>query len=257
MSDPSSTPSGPVALGPELFVQSVIKHYTEWLEREIVNGPIGNERRRREDEAKLQGTTAPTRKVLIAAALPPMVPDDALSRITEKYSQEHLPHVCRAPTPPVSPDTQGASPSKVQIIDELLEQSPTMCDLATRVRMTNDFNTQLGEFCARHADLFVFVDIGPAMKASTPHYNSACGEVDRSYWADKQDKTNVHPLWEPAISIWQKELAAAAGVPGSADWKPKEDPRETLKQYEGKKQDVLARVSKEGFNYFTARKRSR
>lgn len=256
LSDPSSTPSGLAALGPELFVKSVIKHYTEWLERDIVDGPIGKERRRREDEAKSQGTTAPTRKVLIAAALPPMIPDEALSRITEKYTQMHLPQVCRAPTPPMSPQ-QVASPAKVQTIDELLERKPNICNLATRVRMTNDFNTQLREFCARHSNIFVFVDVGPAMKTSTPLYDSAFGEVDRSHWADKLDKTNVHPLWEPTISLWQKELAAAAGVPGSLDWTLKENPEETLKKYEGQKQGVLDRFSKEGLTYNTPRKRSR
>lgn len=256
MSDPSSTPSGPAALGPELFVKSVIRHYTEWLEREIVNGPVGKERRRREIEAEAQGTTSPTRKLLIAAALPPMVPDDALSHITEKYTQAHLPKVCRAPTPPMSPQ-QVASSVKVQTIDELLKRIPTICDLATRVTMTNDFNAQLREFCARHPSIFVFVDIGPAMKISSPDYHSAFGEVDRSSWADKLDKTNVHPLWEPTICLWQKELATAAGIPGCLDWKMKEDPEETLKKYEGKKQDVLDRVSQEGTIHATIRRRSR
>lgn len=245
VSDPSSTPLGPTALGPELFVKSVVKHYTEWLEREIVNGPIGKERRRRANEAKSNGTTPPTRKLLIAAALPPMVPDDALARITEKYTRKHLPSICQAPTPPMSPE-QVALPVKPQSIDELLQRSPTLCDLATRVRMTNDFNTQLREFCARHPDVFVFVDIGPAMKASTPDYPSAFGEVDRSSWADKLDKTNVHPLWEPTISLWQKELAKTAGVPHCLVWTLKEDPTETLKKYEGKKQGVLRRFSSEG-----------
>lgn len=203
-----------------------------------------------------QGTTTPTRKLLIAAALPPMVPDDALSHITEKYTQAHLPQVCRAPTPPRSPQ-QVATPVKVQTIDELLKRTPTICDLATRVRMTNDFNAQLQEFCARYPSIFVFLDIGPAMKHSSPDYHSIVGEVDRSSWADTRDKTNVHPLWEPTISLWQKELAVAAGVPGCLDWKTKEDPKETLKKYEEKKLDVLARVSQGSRDHATVRGRSR
>lgn len=253
LSDPASTPLGPVALGPELFVKSVIKHYTEWLEREIINGPIGKERRRREDEARLKGTNPPTPKILVAAALPPMVPDDALWRITEKYGQRQLPTVCRAPTPPTSP-YQDASPAKLQSIDELLRRLPSVCNLATRVRMTNEFNAQLREFCVRHSNIFVFVDVGPAMRASSPDYHSACGEVDRAMWADRLDKTNVHPLWEPTISLWQKELAKEAAVPGCLNWVLKEDPKETLNKYEDRKQGVLDRVSERG--YFDATKRN-
>lgn len=256
ISDPSSTPSGPHALGPKLFVKSVIKHYTEWLEREIVNGPIGKERCRRVEEARSQGTVAPTCKILIAAALPPIVPDEALSRITEKYTQTHLPEVCRAPTPPRSPQ-QVASLVTVQSIDDLLKRSPSLCDLATRVQMTNDFNTQLREFCARYPNIFVFVDIGPAMRASTPDYPAAFGEVDRNSWADKLDKTNVHPLWEPTISLWQRELAMAAGVPGCLDWVLKQDPKETLKKYEDKKQGVLDQFMHERQSHATIRYRSR
>lgn len=256
VSDPSSTPSGRAALGPELFVKSVIMHYTEWLEREIVNGPIGKERHRREEEAKSQGIAAPTRKILIAAALPPIVPDEALSRITEKYTQTHLPEICKAPTPPISPQ-QAASLVKIQTIDDLLKHSPTVCDLATRVRMTNDFNTQLREFCARYPNIFVFVDISPAMKASTPDYPSAFGEVDRREWGDKRDTTNVHPLWEETIPLWQKELAMAAGVPGCLEWELKEDPEETRKQYQDKKQAVLDRLQRDGSNHATIRSRTR
>lgn len=82
--------TGP-ALGPELFVQAVIKAYTFFLEREIVNGPIGE--RLRENAARRQaiqagsttGKLPPPGKVLVAAALPPLVEDEILPRIPEKY----------------------------------------------------------------------------------------------------------------------------------------------------------------------------
>ncbi|WVW85350.1 hypothetical protein I302_107388 [Kwoniella bestiolae CBS 10118] len=79
------------ALGPELFVESVVKAYTSWLEREIVNGPIGKRIRERQSQPQTDGgsgvtrRTPPASKVLIAAALPPLVEDELLPRIPEKY----------------------------------------------------------------------------------------------------------------------------------------------------------------------------
>jgi hypothetical protein len=82
--------TGP-ALGPELFVQAVIKAYTSFLEREIINGPIGQRlvetaaKRRAIQSGKTIGKIPPPGKVLIAAALPPLVEDRILPRIPEKY----------------------------------------------------------------------------------------------------------------------------------------------------------------------------
>ena len=85
-----TTLKGP-ALGPELFVAAVLKAYTSWLEREIVHGPVG-QRLRDAAEQRRQPTAGPSRrpapppsKVLVAAALPPLVEDDTLFRIPEKY----------------------------------------------------------------------------------------------------------------------------------------------------------------------------
>ena len=74
------------ALGPGLFVETVIKSYTAWLEREIVNGPIG-QRLRDNVKARASGSgqRVPPGKVLIAGALPPLVEDEMLPRIPEKY----------------------------------------------------------------------------------------------------------------------------------------------------------------------------
>lgn len=76
------------ALGPERFVDTVVKAYTSWLEREVVNGPIG--RRATEVAAQASGERAGARKlaptkVLVAGALPPLVEDPTLPRIPEKY----------------------------------------------------------------------------------------------------------------------------------------------------------------------------
>ncbi|ORY32129.1 hypothetical protein BCR39DRAFT_493062 [Naematelia encephala] len=83
--------SGP-ALGPDLFVDVVLKAYTAWLEREIVNGPVGQrlgeaaeERRAIEQGKAIRGRRKPPGKVLVAAALPPLVEDETLYRIPEKY----------------------------------------------------------------------------------------------------------------------------------------------------------------------------
>ncbi|WWC90426.1 uncharacterized protein L201_005361 [Kwoniella dendrophila CBS 6074] len=94
----TETSSRGPALGPELFVESVVRAYTSWLEREIVNGPVGKrltelaEQRRSENENASNTASsssirrkAPPSKVLIAAALPPLVEDELLPRIPEKY----------------------------------------------------------------------------------------------------------------------------------------------------------------------------
>ncbi|OCF38394.1 hypothetical protein I317_07837 [Kwoniella heveanensis CBS 569] len=91
------------ALGPEAFVENVVKAYTTWLEREIINGPIGKrlsenaEQRRSADSSTNNANPSisssgpsrrrlpPPSKVLIAAALPPLIEDELLPRIPEKY----------------------------------------------------------------------------------------------------------------------------------------------------------------------------
>lgn len=90
-----TTLAGP-ALGPDIFVDNVVKAYTTFLTREIIEGPIG-QRLREADEARraeADGTAPPTGgirrpprpgKVLIAAALPPLIEDEVLFRIPEKY----------------------------------------------------------------------------------------------------------------------------------------------------------------------------
>ncbi|ORX38244.1 hypothetical protein BD324DRAFT_679998 [Kockovaella imperatae] len=72
------------ALGPDLFVKAVVSAYTAWLQREIVDGPIGQRIR---EGGKDSGSSRKrgTSKVLIAAALPPLVEDEVLPRIPEKY----------------------------------------------------------------------------------------------------------------------------------------------------------------------------
>ncbi|WRT68677.1 uncharacterized protein IL334_005656 [Kwoniella shivajii] len=80
--------TGP-ALGPELFVENVVKAYTAWLERDIINGPIGKRiSGAKEDSIPTSDSVrrkTPPSKVLIAAALPPLVEDELLPRIPEKY----------------------------------------------------------------------------------------------------------------------------------------------------------------------------
>ena len=72
------------ALGPELFVEAVITAYTTFLLREIINGPVGERIRNPQPPASGRRAFRPC-KVLIAAALPPLVEDEVLPRIPEKY----------------------------------------------------------------------------------------------------------------------------------------------------------------------------
>lgn len=87
LADATETSLQGPALGPDLFVQAVVKAYTTWLEREIVNGPIGQRIRSVAEQGNSSRTTnrRPPSKVLIAAALPPLVEDHVLNRIPEKY----------------------------------------------------------------------------------------------------------------------------------------------------------------------------
>ena len=73
------------ALGPDLFVEAILRAYTSFLEREIINGPIGERIRQRGSMTPGTSRAVPPGKVLIAAALPPLVEDEILPRIPEKY----------------------------------------------------------------------------------------------------------------------------------------------------------------------------
>lgn len=72
-------------------MQAVVKAYTSWLEREIVNGPIGQriresaKRRQAMERGETRGKVPPPGKILVAGALPPLVDDETLHRIPEKY----------------------------------------------------------------------------------------------------------------------------------------------------------------------------
>ena len=81
--------TGP-ALGPRLFVEAVLHAYTSWLEREIVNGPVGQ--RIKADHTSRRGLDpdavarlAPPSRVIVAGALPPVIEDEHLYRIPDKY----------------------------------------------------------------------------------------------------------------------------------------------------------------------------
>ncbi|WVF67633.1 hypothetical protein IAT40_002391 [Kwoniella sp. CBS 6097] len=369
------------ALGPEAFVENVIKAYTTWLEREIINGPVGkrlseNAQQHRSSEADSSTAVSspgparrklpPPSKVLIAAALPPLVEDELLPRIPEKYverleedhekaqrafdrasasasasAQEDREGGSRTPwaksgnglhdanghgdgsptprnvklpggranddlevglstlnvsdnpgsllrpfsspsrddTPPTSassssnnstlfdslgtarsasttattddfptlspssvvgktssgsPAASPSSPPGKTPILTLLEHDPPLCTLPIRVRMTNQFNESLRSFCSQYPDVLSFIDISPAM-FENQHTNipSSYGEVDRNTWACPVDPTNVHPLWEPTLPLWRKELEKE-GLPTDG-WRINEDAEETFKAYESDK----------------------
>lgn len=184
------------ALGPDRFVDTVLKAYTTWLEREVVNGPIG--RRAAQVIAQANGPSeagrkslAPT-KVLVAAVLPPLVQDDTLPRIPQKYVERlEADHVSaqrafergeRAPrsttrltpesieatmaktslsdTPSPSPGPEGNGKMTVQ---ELLKHEPALCTKPVRIAMTERFNSGLKAFCEQHPDVLGYVDIAEAM----------------------------------------------------------------------------------------------
>ncbi|OXG78719.1 hypothetical protein C349_04721 [Cryptococcus neoformans var. grubii Br795] len=86
--------TGP-ALGPEDFVNAVVRAYTAFLEREVVHGPVGERLSSIAERKRSSGARQSTAingkdvggppKVFIAAALPPLIEDEMLPRIPEKY----------------------------------------------------------------------------------------------------------------------------------------------------------------------------
>lgn len=194
--------TGKIALGPERFVDSVAKAYCTWLEREVVNGPIG---RRAAEVAKADSATPlPPTKVLVAGALPPLVEDDTLPRIPMKYVERLVEDHTKAAraiegrqergsrTPwakKTEPNGTGASPngSLAQIesgmaamntfdkpipsptqeqaadMTALFAHNPPLVTKPVRIAMTERFNAKMKAFCAQHPQVLGFVDIGDVM----------------------------------------------------------------------------------------------
>jgi hypothetical protein len=91
--DHTENDNTPTALGPTLFVTKVIREYTEFIEREIVNGPIGVKLRAFDEAANdihARNMSPSKNRVLVAGALPPMVKDENLYRILGKYVDQHV-----------------------------------------------------------------------------------------------------------------------------------------------------------------------
>jgi hypothetical protein len=76
-----------------LFVRKVVREYTTFIEREIVNGPVGHKVRQFHEAANdvhARGIGPSKNRVLVAGALPPMVHDRYLYRILGKYVDQHV-----------------------------------------------------------------------------------------------------------------------------------------------------------------------
>ena len=299
----SSNETAGCALGPKKFVQKIIKAYTEFIEREIVNGPVGQLLKDLAAEAKSphHRNGGPSRsRVLIAGALPPMVKDQHIFRIQAKYIEQHADGTSKSPPGPrptkltsissrpenlslstlsiqdkqdspksstSSPTSTSASASKSmfendlsnsihssqssspedqadnqaklaeQTFKEMLNQSPDICSLPTRVDMIDDFNTQLREFCERYPDVLQYIEINDSMRqahpdhlvdttttsptspsTSSPLSSSSGSEADGEmmikgmpiikYYASSADGdgANVHPTWERTYPLWLAKL---------------------------------------------------
>ncbi|KAK4683559.1 hypothetical protein P7C73_g6683, partial [Tremellales sp. Uapishka_1] len=293
----TETSSRGPALGPELFVKAIVKAYTSWLSREIINGPIGQ---RLSEPPTYSARRRPPSKVLIAAALPPLVDDEMLPRIVEKYVErlegEHekaqkrmerrgsnesggggsrTPWALNTPTigcedfgistlgisavtdqaPPtptssssthsrgqsdifdhmtasttttatsISPPSPPLVPPKTPL-EDLLLHSPPLCTLPVRIRMTNQYNSLMSEFCAQHPTVLSFVDISPGMR----ELDDQTQRVDRDTWACPVDPTNIHPLWEPTLPLWLKELKVN-GL-DTDGWELNVDAKDSFEAYE-------------------------
>ena len=71
----------------------VIREYTQFIESQIVNGPIGAKLRGFDEAANdihARNMSPSKNRVLVAGALPPMVKDENLYRILGKYVDQHV-----------------------------------------------------------------------------------------------------------------------------------------------------------------------
>ena len=156
----TETPSAGPALGPVAFVETISKAYQAFLQREVVDGPIG-ERVRSGRRGKA--------KVIVAGGLPPFVADEMLERIVDKYvirlEDSH------AANEAVIREEEGTELSMREAdaakpktpLSTLLQHVPPLCTLPVRRRMTDMFNERMSAYCALHPDELAFVDVGAMM----------------------------------------------------------------------------------------------
>jgi hypothetical protein len=274
------------ALGPELFVDNIVHAFCAWLEREIVNGPIGRRAAKVAEQQDAAGPGAgadassserrlPPTRVLVAAALPPLIEDDTLPRIPEKYVERlEEDHVrahramergerdnSSAPWPKSGANSATAeiekglaatsladksTPGK-QSVEALLAHDPPLCTKPVRYSMTHAYNTAMRAFCSKYPAVLAFVDIWDVMlgidvsdrkkeaadTGVTPAAPEIPREVERATWACPVDVSNIHPLWEPTLPLWLKELATE-GVPTDT-FAFSADAEATFKAYEDDK----------------------
>lgn len=264
--------TGKIALGPELFVDNVAKVYCAWLEREVVNGPIG----RRAAEVKNSDKRLAPTKVLVGGALPPLVEDDTLPRIPMKYVERLVEDHTKAAravkdrqergsrTPwakkpddvtatseieagmgsmnPFDKPIPAASKEQVTEMEALFEHDPPLVTKPVRIAMTERFNAKMKAFCKLHPQVLGFVDIGDVMLAMDKADGATAtnlGEVSRATWACPVDPSNIHPLWEPTIPLWLDKLKAF-GIP-TDEFAFSTDAEDTFKAYEEDKKVRTAR----------------
>lgn len=252
------------ALGPDRFVDTVLKAYTTWLEREVVNGPVGRRASAiAAPDAPDNVRRLPSTKVLVAAVLPPLVQDETLPRIPQKYVERlEADHVSaqrafergeKAPrsTTRLTPETVEAAMARTSLNDspvgkmtvqQLLAHDPPLCTKPVRIAMTERFNQGLKAFCEKHPNVLGYVDIAEAMHnvdaedAKTLAANGATEadrlerEVSRATWACPVDPSNIHPLWEPTLPLWLTALKSH-GVP-TDQFAMSDDAEATFKAYE-------------------------
>ncbi|GAA5969146.1 hypothetical protein JCM11641_007485 [Rhodosporidiobolus odoratus] len=115
-------------------------------------------------------------RIYIAGVTPPVVED----RFLELSSQKYLQKEDVGPLPPLSASSYPH-------------------DLATRSQMVKRFNALISSFCSRYSGL-QFVDISASLVS--------VGDSRRvsSRFADPQDPTNIHVVWESTLAFWCQQI---------------------------------------------------
>lgn len=177
---------------PEFFADRVFETYGAWL-----TGPALEACRRSNVD-----------KICASTVIYPIVRDDSLSRILVKYTLE--PQLRENSGVSAKEDAEiNATPGvrRAQFrIDDLLQMQMSPCTISARRRMVRRFNERLRAFCNTHPEIALVDICDGAVDQDTL-------EVLPDFIC--RDPANPHPLFEPTLPLWARELAKA-GV--RMDW---------------------------------------
>ncbi|GAA94545.1 uncharacterized protein L969DRAFT_91499 [Mixia osmundae IAM 14324] len=208
----------PALIGDD-FVKNMFEAYTAFMRDEL--------------EPRLVNSTTPIKqslnsrikpkfieKIYIANSVPPIVPDEALGKMIDKYR--------------IAPGTVVADLPPLKPTEEIMQ----FANIKMRQDMTKTFTRLAREFCATRPDVYQLVDINPYITSlGKPADQAEDGVVSPDYISE--DPTNVHLLWETTIQFWVRELASA----GLKESHIRPDLQEQAADYVRRKQKTMTEIA--------------